>query len=62
MAWLGLGIVSFCFLFWLCKRTDMTAKEPSKSISFSPPPATSALSMLKAFDAEAVELSAKNSA
>jgi hypothetical protein len=39
MAWLALGIVSLCFLFWLCKRTDMTAKEPSKLISFSPQPA-----------------------
>jgi hypothetical protein len=39
MVWLALGIVSLCFLFWLCKRTDMTAKEPSKLISFSPQPA-----------------------
>jgi hypothetical protein len=39
MVWLALGIVSLCFLFWLCKRTDMTAKQPSKVISFSPQPA-----------------------
>ena len=39
MAWLAFGIVSLCFLFWLCKRTDMTAREPSKLMSFSPQPA-----------------------
>ncbi len=70
MAWLALGIASLCSLFWLCKRTDVTAKEQSKLISFSPQPAefgtdtqshrcrtraASALSMLKRFDARAFE-------
>jgi len=35
-AWSTLGVVTVFFLFWLCKRTAATVKDPDRLISFSP--------------------------